>query len=318
MTTREGNTNLKRRKNDQSRLLLSTFGLAVFTIVSSRGLHLVSDGLTTTPPCLCIDSVPHAVKSTDRPRIASTATASPSMDTSWFSDTRVRVVVSFFLIGHLWAVIGRPLEFATQGPFGASPSASAWYAPVRAYSQFAYLDHGYAFFAPDPGPSHFFEAAITNSFGEIVERKFPDLTVQWPRLLYHRHFMLAEFLNDVHQPPIQPPPEIAGNPVELERFMRGRRRFESVRDSILKHLRYHHPESKVAIRRVEHRQPGLPEFFGDNVSVADQRLLRVLFDTIDGLRVPTSDPAPTTEPLETPEPLETSNAEAVLPSESTP
>lgn len=202
---------------------------------------------------------------------------------SLFADRRVRFGLSVLLIGQLWAVMGRPLEFATQGPFGSSPSASAFYAPLRSYSQFAYLDHGYAFFAPDPGPSHLFQAAITQSDGVRVEEKFPDLTKQWPRLLYHRHFMLAEFLNDVHHPPGDPPPGIAEDPLAAAEWVRGRKRYEDVRDSILNHLRKEHPRCEVAIRRVEHRQPGLPEFIQDSIGTQDERLLRVLFDTLDGL-----------------------------------
>lgn len=205
---------------------------------------------------------------------------------SWFASRRVRFGLSVLIIGHLWAVFGRPMEFATQGPFGTSPSASMFYAPVRGYSQFAYLDHGYAFFAPDPGPSHFIQAAITDEQSERVELKFPDLDQQWPRLLYHRHFMLAEFFNDVYHPPGSPPPEIADNAMASVQWMRGRKRFETVRDSILNHLRKEHPQTLVAIRRVEHRQPGLPEFIDGGIGTRDLSLLRVMYDTIDGLPEP--------------------------------
>jgi hypothetical protein len=196
---------------------------------------------------------------------------------------RVRFGLSVLLIGHLWAVVGRPFEFATQGTFGTSPSASMFYAPMRGYSQFAYLDHGYAFFAPDPGPSHFFQAAITRSGGDRVEPKFPDLADQWPRLLYHRHFMLAEFFNDVFHPPGNPPPEIAANALATADWVRGRKRFDDVRESLVHHLQVVNPQCDIAIRRVEHRQPGLPEFFEGGVGTRDPRLLRVMFDTIDGM-----------------------------------
>ncbi|MGV3485482.1 MAG: hypothetical protein ACO1RT_13785 [Planctomycetaceae bacterium] len=223
----------------------------------------------------------------------STAISPPS----WFANRRVRFGISVLLIGHLWAVVGRPFEFATQGPFGSSPSASAFYAPIRGYSQFAYLDHGYAFFAPDPGPSHFIQAAITDSEGVRVEKKYPDLSQQWPRLLYHRHFMLAEFLNDVHHPPGDPPAEIAEDAAASAAWVRARRRYEDVRDSILNHLRYRYPRSEVAIRRMEHRQPGLPEFLQGEVGTRDESLLRVLFDTLDDL--PPQNPIPFNVPTET-------------------
>ena len=215
-------------------------------------------------------------------------TAGPAMPSR-----RARLGISALVIGHLWAVVGRPFEFATQGNFGTSPSASTFYAPVRAYSQFAYLDHGYAFFAPDPGPSHFIQAEIKHSGGERVEPKFPDLADQWPRLLYHRHFMLAEFFNDVYHPPGNPPPEIAANAIATAEWVRGRKRFDDVRDSVLHHLQVENPRCEIAIRRVEHRQPGLPEFFQGGIGTRDPRLMSILFDTVDGMPPPETLAVPT-------------------------
>ncbi len=223
-------------------------------------------------------SAPLTTKNLRRPEGDRAFDAAPSRP----SGRRVKIAVSVVLLIHLWGVVGRPFEFATQGPFGSSPSASTFYSPVRAYSQFMYLDHGYAFFAPDPGPSHFIQAAITDDGGTRVEMKYPDLAEQRPRLLYHRHFMLAEFLNDVHYPPGPPPAEIASDASAAAEWMRTRKRFDDVRDSILHHLRVEYPRCDVAIRRVEHRQPGLPEFFEGKVGTRDERLLRVLFDTFDG------------------------------------
>ncbi len=240
-----------------------------------------------------------------------------------------RIAISLLVIVHLWAVVGRPLEFATQGPFGTSPSASAFFAPVRPYSQFTYLDHGYAFFAPDPGPSHLFQVAITTGSGETLEPQYPDRRQQWPRLMYHRHFMLAEFLNDVHQPPLE---EFELEPEErrsvealraFESLRLGRMRFEAVRDSMLDHVRVRHPGSQVAIRRIEHRQPGIPEFFRENIAIDDPRLYRILFDSLGG--APPQDPPledSITRDAETPagvDPQETrSGVSAPRPLETTP
>lgn len=198
-------------------------------------------------------------------------------------------MASVLIIGHVWAVIGRPLEFATQGPFGASPSMTRFRQPVRGYSQFTYLDHGYAFFAPEPGPSHLIRATVTptepgdgsepgpNPVAPIV-RNYPDLNDQWPRLLYHRHFMLAEFLNDIYHPPGEPPQEIAQNPIAIREWIQARRRYEMVRDSILNRLQTAYPQAAVAIDRIEHRQPGLPEFMEGNVPLDAPQLYSVLPD----------------------------------------
>jgi len=76
------------------------------------------------------------------------------------------------------------------------------------YLNLLYLNHGYGFFSPDPNPSHLIRFRLVPKTGEEFEGIFPNLTpynhpalekgsepeVHWPRLRYHRHFMLAEQL----------------------------------------------------------------------------------------------------------------------------
>jgi hypothetical protein len=249
----------------------------------------------------------------------------------------VRLGLSFLIIGHLWGVIGRPLEFATQGPFGPSPSMTLLRRPVRGYGEFMYLDHGYAFFAPEPGPSHLIRATIVPPGGQRSEngaaqqqgasqkgespdapvqdltkrdvaaqyiatqsgavqggaeqggatpvegdagvvRFFPDRVDQWPRLLYHRHFMLAEFLNTVYHPPGEPPLEIRNDAVASRDWRMSRARYEAVRDSIVRCLNKKYPGMGVKVDRIEHRQPGLPEFMRDGVKLDAPQLYLVLED----------------------------------------
>lgn len=141
--------------------------------------------------------------------------------------------------------------------------------PLAAYGQFLYLDRGYAFFAPDPGPSHLLRVELrekdSNFAGpdsrgtEIEVRTYPSLGEQWPRLLYHRHFMLAEFLNDAYQPAL--PAEAAGLvgpelPVEeLRQWRRGRQRYELVLGSLKNHLQSKFPDREIQIDRLEHLLP---------------------------------------------------------------
>jgi hypothetical protein len=55
------------------------------------------------------------------------------------------------------------------------------------------LNHGYHFFAPDPGPGHIVRYVVSDEQGQtIAEGTFPDADTYWPRLRYHRHFMLAD------------------------------------------------------------------------------------------------------------------------------
>ena len=79
---------------------------------------------------------------------------------------------------------------ATPAP--PQPPQPPW--PLNVYLDVAYLNHGYGFFAPDPGPSHLIHYTIEFDSGETLTGTFPDREAYWPRLRYHRHFMLAEQL----------------------------------------------------------------------------------------------------------------------------
>jgi hypothetical protein len=100
-----------------------------------------------------------------------------------------RLLLSFLLLVHVFAVFVGPWAMPPQGSQLAN-SIAAVFGP---YLQALYLDNGYRFFAPEPGPSHLirYEADLAN--GETVEGIFPTRNEQWPRLLYHRYFMLSEF-----------------------------------------------------------------------------------------------------------------------------
>ena len=165
-----------------------------------------------------------------------------------------RRLASVAILVQLWAIVGRPLEFATQGPTGASPAATALYTPIKPYAEFTYLNHGYAFFAPNPGPSHLIGVTIRKDDGEIEESVYPSLQSQWPRLLYHRHFMLTEFLHNTFQPS-EPPPEMFDVDWLRARWQVDRARYEAILGSMQRHLaaRVGAPVDAVEIHRLEHQ-----------------------------------------------------------------
>lgn len=182
------------------------------------------------------------------------------------------------LIGHLLAVVLPPLSFQTRGPIGQSPSIATIIAPLEGYSQFLYIDRGYAFFAPEPGPSHLVQVAVTESDGHVAEMMIPNLEVHWPRLLYHRHFMLTEFLNRIHQP-LGPPPELLeADPEQAEYWVRARKRYEHVRQSVVEHLEHEYPGRDVAIRRIEHLIPDVIDYRLEPVSLTHPESYRVMLD----------------------------------------
>jgi hypothetical protein len=102
----------------------------------------------------------------------------------------VRIIVSLVLVWHLAAVFLAPMSVppSSQLVIGIAQNP-----PMQRYLDALYLNHGYYFFAPDPGDGHLIYYDLSDAQGNIVKQgKFPDWDLHWPRLWYHRHFMLAE------------------------------------------------------------------------------------------------------------------------------
>lgn len=104
-----------------------------------------------------------------------------------------RRLVSAWLALHLLAVVIAPLA----GPPPASDLSRAVAGSLEWYIRPMFLGHGYRFFAPNPGPSHLveYELIIPNEADPVTGR-FPDVDDYWPRLLYHRMFMMSESVNN--------------------------------------------------------------------------------------------------------------------------
>lgn len=103
----------------------------------------------------------------------------------WF-----RRLVTVLLLFHLMAVVVAPLAVAPT-----SNLAGATWEIFQPYLEVAFLNHGYHFFAPEPGPSHLIRYEARLADGTTVTGEFPNKSEHRPRLLYHRHFMLTEFVN---------------------------------------------------------------------------------------------------------------------------
>jgi len=208
---------------------------------------------------------------------------------------RRRLLISVLLIGHLMAVALPPLAFQTSGPIGASPAVNTALAPVRGYGEFLYLNRGYAFFAPDPGPSHLFQVALFDPERPDAaprETLYPNHEIGWPRLLYHRHFMLAEFLEEIYQPPGPPPELVREDPLAAEQWKVFRERYEAVRGSVVDHVKSRHPGKRVALRRLEHVIPDLITYQSESIRLDDLRLYQVQADR----PVPTFEGQPASAP----------------------
>ena len=194
--------------------------------------------------------------------------------------TWAKAVISVLVLLHLTAVFIAPFAFASNvGGQARSPFANALAQAMRPYVVAMFLDHGYFFFAPNPGPTHLVDYKVEFDDGrQPIEGRFPNLATERPRLLYHRHFMLAEALNNAYAPPERlpepSPPPLTATPeqraqYELDRqayaemeanWQRARETYEAMRKSIEAHLLVKHDGDRVTVTRVEHRPPMPDEF----------------------------------------------------------
>jgi hypothetical protein len=133
---------------------------------------------------------------------------------------RWRVALSAALLVHLVAVVAPPLSVEGSPVFVGLSRLLGWYVdPLR-------LNNGYRFFGPDPPQYSFlvdYEAYCAD--GTVVRGRFPDLQAQWPRLLYHRYFMLSSRLQGAVPPqwlPAAPTAEAGSAPPPVAPAAAGR------------------------------------------------------------------------------------------------
>lgn len=196
-----------------------------------------------------------------------------------FFSVRWKIVLSILVTLHLVAVVAEPFRFFTRSSRGTSPLADIPRQLLAPYVEFAYLNHGYFFFAPEPGPSHVMDVRLKFAGDKSGILRFPDRAAHWPRLYYHRNFMLSEFLHQLHAPPVQASPELA--PEFLEAWQADRRMFETVRDSYRRHLQARYVAETVDIDRVEHRLPSMDEVLNAHLRLDDPTQYLILPDGLE-------------------------------------
>lgn len=146
----------------------------------------------------------------DKKTSASPTATGPSR--SWSAQRRG--LASILLVAHLSAVFVAP--WSSPPPASdLSRKVAAWFTP---YLHVAYLNHGYRFFAPDPGPSHLVRYELELPDGSVRRGRFPDPEKLWPRLFYHRYLMLSETVWNVTEPFAERPPGGFRNAAERQAF----------------------------------------------------------------------------------------------------
>lgn len=196
----------------------------------------------------------------------------------------VRLIISVAILFHLAAVIAPPLSFSMPAPREAGLLPQRLFFALRPYIDALHLNHGYAFFAPDPPDDTFLlRYRVTFDDGrEPIEGKLPDLDKHWPRLLYHRHFMLADQLNSQFVP-LDVVREMTSEEArqmvtaeEIAGVQTARARYLTKWNSFKNHLLKVHNADHVELFRVRHAIPDLLEFrenprpFTDEATYFDQ------------------------------------------------
>lgn len=115
--------------------------------------------------------------------------AAESYAWSW----QARAAASLLIALHVAAVFLSPCA----GPPPASDLERGAVGCFDPYLQAAYLNHGYRFFAPNPGPGQLVRVEYEFADGTTRSERFPDPATHAPRLHYHRYLILAAYLSDV-------------------------------------------------------------------------------------------------------------------------
>lgn len=102
----------------------------------------------------------------------------------------LRIVISLLIIWHFAGIFLAALSIPVSSPLVMRLSQRP---PMQWYLDALYMNHGHSFFAPDVGPGHIIEYELFDQSGRPIEQGvLPNRKLDWPRLFYHRHMMLAD------------------------------------------------------------------------------------------------------------------------------
>lgn len=102
----------------------------------------------------------------------------------------LRIVISIVIVWHFTAIFlaAMCVPFTSPLIYGIAQRR-----PMQWYLDALYLNQGHSFFAPDVGPSRIVHYELFDQSGRSMgQGDLPDRKEHWPRLRYHRHFMLAD------------------------------------------------------------------------------------------------------------------------------
>ncbi len=168
-----------------------------------------------------------------------------------------RLMASLALLWHLAATLIGPLSLP---PTILSDYLLPLFGP---YHKAIFGGHAYKFFAPDPGPSHLIEFDVERADGSHVTGTFPDRSVNFPRLLYHRHFMLTESVgHEIPDPNSQARSWQESVPSPMQR---------QFAESYADHLLAVHQGTRVTLTLVRHEIATPTQIAREHVKLTDPR-----------------------------------------------
>jgi hypothetical protein len=191
---------------------------------------------------------------------------------------------------HMLGVLAEPLRFFSRSDVAVAPDFELIAETMQTYSQWLYLDHGYFFFAPNPGPGRLIQCSFQPERMASDLPASPDLQIhadvsdvstlpdkqnQRPRLLYHRYLMLAEFYNSRFAPS-QISSESRKDPEFAARWAQDSDMYKRLQASMTKSLKHKLGTSSITLSRVERSLPTPYMVLNEKVQLNDPRLLDVL------------------------------------------
>jgi hypothetical protein len=208
---------------------------------------------------------------------------------------RMKFVLLALAAIHMLGVLAEPLRFFSRSPAGDAPEFGMLANIARPYSQWMYLDHGYFFFAPNPGPGRLVQYSAVAESDDSQSYVFPDRKRHWPRLLYHRYFMLSEFYHSRFAPN-QVTEELRKDPEFLAGWNLDSHLYQQLQQSITNHLAYRLGATRVELRRLQRALPEPGMIFQDRLKLNDPRFVETLPESmVEPLPLPTpsTDKVPT-------------------------
>lgn len=203
---------------------------------------------------------------------------------------------------HMLGVLAEPLRFFSRSDVAVAPDFELLADTMQTYSQWLYLDHGYFFFAPNPGPGRLIQCSVQpeRRTGDLPTSQDPQVQVdattlttlpdklsQRPRLLYHRYLMLAEFYNSRFAPS-QISAESRKDPEFAARWAQDLDMYKRLQASVTKSLQHKLGASNITLSRLERSLPTRYMVLHEKVQLNDPRLVDIL---------PESFPEPTLQEL---------------------